>query len=437
MRALLSFLLLIVFALPAMAGVKVQEITSPGGIKAWLVEDHSIPFAALDLRFRGGTSLDAPGKRGAVNLMTGLLEEGAGDLDAQAYARKLEGLAASFDFGADPDTVSISAQVLTENRDQAMELLRQTLLAPRFDPAAIERVRAQVLSGLRSDAKNPNAIAGEGFRKLAYGDQPYGSDGSGTEDSVGDLTRDDLIAAHAAVFARDRMYVSVVGDVTPEALGQMLDTLLGELPATGAPMPEKAKVTITGGTTVIPFETPQSVAIFGQPGIKRDDPDFFAAYILNTILGGGSFESRLMKEVRVKRGLTYGVYSYLVPRDLAAVYMGNVASSNDKIAEAVQVIRDVWADTQAHGVTEKELEDAKTYLTGAYPLRFDGNEQISSILVGMQMDALPIDYIATRNDKINAVTLEDVNRVAASLLKPDQLHFVVVGEPEGLESSTN
>ncbi|MGE4327227.1 MAG: M16 family metallopeptidase, partial [Pseudodonghicola sp.] len=267
--------------------------------------------------------------------------------------------------------------------------------------------------------------------------QPYGSDGSGTEDSVGDLTRDDLIAAQAAVFARDRMYVSVVGDVTPEALGQMLDTLLGELPATGAPMPEKAKVTITGGTTVIPFETPQSVAIFGQPGIKRDDPDFFAAYILNTILGGGSFESRLMKEVRVKRGLTYGVYSYLVPRDLAAVYMGNVASSNDKIAEAVQVIRDVWADTQAHGVTEKELEDAKTYLTGAYPLRFDGNEQISSILVGMQMDALPIDYIATRNDKINAVTLADVNRVAASLLKPDQLHFVVVGEPEGLESSTN
>ncbi|GHG82091.1 M16 family metallopeptidase [Pseudodonghicola xiamenensis] len=437
MRALVSFLLLIVFTLPAAAAVKVQEITSPGGIKAWLVEDHSIPFTALDLRFRGGTSLDAPGKRGAVNLMTGLLEEGAGDLDAQAYARKLEGLAASFNFDADADTVSISAQMLTENRDQAMELLRQTLLAPRFDPTAIERVRAQVLSGLRSDAKDPNAIASEAFRKATYGDHPYGSDGAGTEGSVGDLTRDDLIAAHAEVFARDRMYVAAVGDITPEALGQFLDTLLGELPETGAPLPEKAKVTIDGGTTVIPFETPQSVALFGQPGIKRDDPNFFAAYILNTILGGGSFESRLMKEVRVKRGLTYGVYSYLVPRDLAAVYMGSVASSNDKMAEAVQVIRNVWADTQAHGVTGKELEDAKTYLTGAYPLRFDGNQRIASILVGMQMDALPIDYIATRNDKINAVTLEDVNRVAARLLKPDQLHFVVVGEPEGLETSTN
>ncbi|GAA6201461.1 pitrilysin family protein [Aquicoccus sp. SU-CL01552] len=437
MRAFITAILLIVLALPAAAAVKIQEVVSPGGITAWLVEDHSIPFTALELRFRGGTSLDAPGKRGAVNLMTGLLEEGAGDLDARAYARELESLAASFGFDSGADTVSISARFLTENRDQVMDLLHDTIHKPRFDAEAIERVRGQVLSGLRSDAKDPNEIAGQTFRAMTYGDHPYGSDGNGTIDSVTALTRDDLLAAHGAVFARDRLYVGAVGDISPDELGVLLDKLLGDLPETGAPLPGKAEVTISGGVTVVPFSTPQSVALFGQRGIDRHDPDFFAAYVLNTILGGGSFDSRLMSEVREKRGLTYGVYSYLVPRDLASVYMGSVASANDRIGEAVEVIRNEWTRLARDGVTAEELDKAKTYLTGAYPLRFDGNERIAGILVGMQMDDLPIDYIETRNDKVNAVTLEDANRVAAELLDPEHLHFVVVGQPEGLETTTN
>jgi len=437
MRALITAILLIVLALPAAAAVKIQEVVSPGGITAWLVEDHSIPFTALELRFRGGTSLDAPGKRGAVNLMTGLLEEGAGDLDARAYARELESLAASFGFDSGADSVSISARFLTENRDKVMDLLHDTIHAPRFSPEAIERVRGQVLSGLRSDTKDPNEIAGQTFRAMTYGDHPYGSDGNGTIDSVTALTRDDLLAAHGAVFARDRLYVGAVGNISPQELGALLDTLLGDLPEAGAPLPGKADVTISGGVTVVPFATPQSVALFGQRGIDRHDPDFFAAYVLNTILGGGSFESRLMSEVREKRGLTYGVYSYLVPRDLASVYMGSVASANDRIGETVEVIRNEWARLARDGVTAEELDKAKTYLTGAYPLRFDGNERIAGILVGMQMDDLPIDYVDTRNDKVNAVTLQDANRVAAELLDPEHLHFVVVGQPEGLETTTN
>ncbi len=425
----------ILAAVPALAEVKIQEVISPKGIRAWLVEEHSIPFTALEIRFKGGTSLDAPGKRGAVNLMSALLEEGAGDMDAQGFARAVESLAASFSFGAGDDTVSVSARFLSENRDQAVALLRTALLEPRFDQGAIDRVRAQVISGLKSDAKDPNAIAGEAFAKMAYGDHPYGSKGEGTIESVSALTRDDILAAHRGVFARDRLFVGAVGDITPEELGALLDRLLADLPETGAPMPPKANVTIEGGVTVIPFDTPQSVALFGQPGMDRHDPDFFAAYVMNQILGGGSFEGRLMKEVREKRGLTYGVYSYLVPKDLAAVYMGQVSSANDRIAQAIEVIRAEWRRMAEEGVTEKELQDAKTYLTGAYPLRFDGNSRIASILVGMQLDDLPIDYVNTRNDRINAVTLEEVNRVARELLQPDKLHFVVVGRPVGLETS--
>ncbi|WP_282119548.1 M16 family metallopeptidase [Ruegeria atlantica] len=433
MKRIFATLIAFVVALPAWADIEIEEVTSPGGITAWLVEDHSIPFTALELRFRGGTSLDDADKRGAVYLMSGLIEEGAGDMDARTYARELESLAASFRYGATDDSVSITAQFLTENRDDVIDLLRTTIHEPRFDQDAVDRVKAQVLSGLKSDQTDPNDIAGRNFAQMAYGDHPYGTEGKGTIESVTALTRDDVVTAYQDVFVQDRMYVGAVGDITPEELGALLDKLLADLPETGKPIPERADVSIPGGVSVVEFDTPQSVALFGHAGIDRDDPDFFAAFVLNHILGGGGFESRLMQEVREKRGLTYGIGTYLVPKDLASVYLGSVSSSNDRIAEAVEVIRDEWARAASEGVTQKELDDAKTYLTGAYPLRFDGNGQIAGIMVGMQMEDLPIDYIATRNDKVNAITLEEINRVASELLDPDGLHFTIVGKPEGLD----
>lgn len=420
-------------ALPARAEVEIVEVTSPGGITAWLVQEPSIPFMALEIRFRGGASLDATGKRGAINLMTGLLEEGAGDLDARAFAAEVESLAASYTFDVGADSLSVSARFLSENRDAAVELLRTAIIEPRFDQDAVDRVREQVLAGLRTDTTDPDEIARKAFSAQAYGDHPYGSDYSGTLDSVAALGRDDVVAAHQAVMAKDRIYVGAVGDISPQELGPLLDRLLGELPETGAPQPSAATLDFAGGTTVIGFDTPQSVALFGHSGIAQDDPDFFAARILNQVLGAGGFESRLMTEVREKRGLTYGVYSYLLSRDHAAVLMGHVASSNDRIAEAIAVIRDEWSRAASEGITEEEMTAAKTYITGAYPLNFTGNGPIARIMVGMQMLGLPIDYIPTRNDKVNAVTLEDVNRVASELLQPERLHFVVVGQPTGLD----
>ncbi|SFM03081.1 M16 family metallopeptidase [Shimia aestuarii] len=431
MRFVLSFVALMA-AVPAMAEIAIKEVTSPGGIKAWLVEEPSIPFMALEIRFKGGTSLDAPGKRGATNLMVGLLEEGAGDLDAQGFAKAGESLAAQFGYDSGDDAVAISARVLSENRDEALELLRLSLIAPSFPETALERVRNQVLSGIRSSLKDPDKIASARFNALVFGDHPYGSDENGTLESVSALSREDIVAAHRGALAKDRMYVSAVGDITAEELGPLLDRLLGELPETGAAMPAQSAPQITGTVDVVDFDTPQSVAIFGQAGMHRDDPDFFAAYLLSTILGGGGFESRLMTEVREKRGLTYGIYSYLVPKDLANLYLGSVASANDRIGETIAVIREEWAKISSEGVTAEELDAAKALLTGAYPLRFDGNSSIANIMVGMQVDDMPIDYMVTRNDKVNAVTLEDVNRVARELLDPETLMFVVVGKPKGV-----
>ncbi len=424
-------------AAPAMAEIRIKDVTSPGGIDTWLVEDHSIPFVALEIRFRGGASLDPEGKRGATNLMAALLEEGAGDMDARAFARATEELAASFSYGASHDTVSVSARFLTENRDAAVELLRKSLIEPRFDQDAIDRVRAQVKSSIRSSKQDPDDIATNAMASLVYGDHPYGRPINGTLDSVESLTREDIVSAHRAALVRDRLYVSAVGDITEDQLLALLDKLFADLPQSGPPLPEPADLNLPGGVQVVDFETPQAVAVFAQPGIDRDDPDFFAAYILNHILGGGSFESRLMQEVREERGLTYGIYSYLIDRDHAQAWMGGVSSANDRIAEAIDVIREEWRQLQETGVTAKELEDAKTYLTGAYPLRFDGNAPIANIAVNMQMEDLPTDYISNRNDMVNAVTPEDVNRVARELMNPDKLTFVVVGQPEGVTSSIN
>ncbi len=430
-RVLIACVTLIA-AVPAWAEINIKEVTSPGGITAWLVEEPSIPFVAFEIRFRGGTSLDAEGKRGATNLMVGLLEEGTGDMDAQAFAKASEELAAQFGYDSHADAVSISARVLTENRDEALALLRKSLVAPSFPQDALDRVRKQVLSGIGSDLKDPDKIAGARLAELLYGDHPYGSPGEGTLESVSHLTREDMIAAHQGALAKDRLYVGVVGDITEAELGPVLDALLGDLPETGAPMPAPVVPAIGGGIDVVDYDTPQSVALWAQKGMERDDPDFFAAYVLNTIMGGGGFESRLMTEVREKRGLTYGVYSYLVLRDLANVYMGSVSSANDRVAQAIEVIEAEWARMAAEGPTDEEVEKAKALLTGAYPLRFDGNGAIATIMVGMQIDGMPIDYIVTRNDKVNAVTTEDVARVAGELLTPDAIQFVVVGKPEGL-----
>ncbi len=431
-RFALAFVLL---AGPASAEIKIESVTSPGGITAWLVQDSGIPFTALEIQFRGGTSIDAPGKRGAVNLMTALIEEGAGVLDAQGFATARDGLAAQISFDSGTDSVGVSARFLTETRDQTIDLLRSALVNPRFDQAAVDRVRGQVIANLQSNEKDPGTLASDAFNRLAFGAHPYGSTGDGTRESVAALTRDDIVAAHAAVLARDRVYVAAAGDISGKDLGLLLDRLLGDLPATGAALPTRADWELDGGVTVQDFPTPQATIYFGQQGIARDDPDFFAAYIMNEVLGGGRFTARLMTEVREKRGLTYGIGSYLVPLDRAEMMIGQFATANEKVDEAIAVVRDEWAKMATEGVTAEELAAAKTYMTGSYPLRFAGNGQIASVLVGMQMEGLPIDYAITRNAQVEAVTLEDVKRLAARLLAPEALRFVVVGQPVGLVST--
>ena len=435
-RALFAglFLIAVTFALHPAQAVEVQRVISPGGIEAWLVEDHSNPIISLSLAFRGGAALDPVGKEGQASMVAGLIDEGAGDLDSQAFQGRLEDLSISLHFSAGMDSFSGELQSLTENRDTAFDMLRLALTQPRFDAEPVERIRSQILAGLARSAEDPDTIAGRVLNKLLYPQHPYGRPSGGTLESIAAMQVDDLRRFTAERFGRDALVVGVVGDISPAELGSLLDTTFGALPATAGSF-EVAKVepNASGDLVVIEKDVPQSVVLFGQNGIARDDPDYYVAYTVNYILGGGGFASRLYEEVREKRGLAYSVYSYLYPLDHSALVLGGVATQNSRVAESLDLIRQEWKRMAESGPTADELRDAKTYLTGSFPLRFSSSNRIAGMLVGMQTENLGIDYLDRRNSFIEAITAEDARRVARRLYNESALTVVVVGRPDGVK----
>lgn len=434
-RFVVGFFTAVLVAGQVMAASAIQEVKTPGGLTAWLVTEPSIPIISIEIGFKGGATLDPAGKDGLTYMMTGLLEEGTGDLDAAAFSRKEEELAAQFGYDTTRHSVSVSASVLKSNADEALDLLRRAITEPRFDEVAFARVKDQIKGIVARDQSDPDEIASAALNSLAYAGHPYAQRVKGTPETVEGITREDVIAQHKLAMAKDRLFIGVVGDVTAEELGPILDKLLGDLPETGASLAQKTSFNAPGGITVIDYESPQSVALWAQNGIERQDPDFFAAHIMNHILGGGSFSSRLYQEVREKRGLTYGISTFVAPMDYGEIMGGRVASANETVAEAIELVKAEWQRMAEEGVTDAELELAKKYITGNYALRWDGNSQIANILLGMQRSGLPRDYPLTRNDRMNAVTREDIARVAKRLLKADEIRFVVVGQPEGLTST--
>jgi zinc protease len=414
--------------------MNIQEVTSPGGIKAWLVEEHSVPLVAIRFAFEGGTAQDPDGKPGVANFLTAMLDEGAGDLKSEQFQERMEELAMRMSYSEGRDTFYGSFQTLSENRDESLELLRLALAKPRFDEVALERIRKQLQAGLAFAAKNPTRVAGQLWAETAFPGHPYGRPSNGTPETIAAITADDLRAYTKNVFARDNLHVAVVGDITAEDLGKVLDRVFGDLPQKPT-LTDVPEAEMSGGTVKLnPMPVPQSVAVFGLPGLKRDDPDFVPAYVMNHILGGGGFSSKLMEEVREKRGLAYSVYSYMQPFDRAAILAGQVATKNEALGKSLDVIREEIRQIAEKGVSEEDLENAKSYLTGSYALRFDTSSKIASQLLAIQVEGLGIDYVNRRNALISAVTLDEVKRVAERLLRPERLIVAIAGQPKGIEA---
>ena len=437
-RALFSLTVLafVAFAVPAEAGPRIDRVRSPGGVEAWLVEDHSVPVISLRVIFRGGAALDPADKLGLANMTASLLDEGAGPLDAQAFQRRMEDLSISLSFEDALDTFGGSLKTLSANKDTAFDLFRLAMTEPRFDAEAVERIRSGILARIRRSAADPDYLAGRLWWSRAFPDHPYGRPTNGTVETVSRIGQADLKGFVTRRLARDTMYIGVVGDVTPAELAPMLDRVFGALPAQAAPYALPAVEPRAAGTiAVIERPVPQSVVLFGESGIKRNDPDFYTAFVMNHILGGGSFSSRLYQEVREKKGLAYSIGTYLYPLDWSPLILGSVATQNARVGESIALIRQEWGRMASNGVTDEELSAAKDYLTGSYVLQFDNTDKIARLLVSIQLDDLGIDYIDKRNSYLQAVTRADIARVAKRLLDAKTLSFSVVGQPAGLPSA--
>lgn len=421
-------LTLAVLAAPAAAdAMEIQTVTTPGGLTAWLVEDHTVPIIAVNFAFDGSDSQNPAGQDGLANLMAATLTEGAGDLDAQAYQARLQDLAVRVSFDAGRDTFYGSLRTLTPTTDEAFEMLRLAVAAPRFDADAVERTKRKLIAGLRSDATDPDAIAGRRFAELAFPDHPYGRPRDGTEEGVAAMTRDDLAALHGRLFARDGLKIAVVGAIGPERLAPLLDAVFGALPQSPQLVPVAEVMPRTGIAETVVLDVPQTSIRIALPGLKRDDPDFIPAFMMNHILGGGSFTSWLYEEVRETRGLAYSVGSYLVDYAHSGMLVAATATRADRAGETLAIIKEQFARMAEVGPSAEELAKAKDFLTGSYPLRFDTSDKIASQLLGLQVQGLGQDYIDKRNALIEAVTLEDIARVRKRLLDGVEPLVVTVG----------
>lgn len=424
------------FAVPPADARNIVEVRSPGGIVAWFVRDPSLPIVALEFSWRGGTAADPAGKGGLASMTADLLTAGAGDLDLQAFARELEDRSISMGFSAGADTLQGSLRTLAREADRGAELLALALTRPRLDERDVERVRAQILQGLARDETSPETQARRAFARAAFGDHPYARPARGTPESVRGLTIEDLRGHLARRYARDNLVVAAVGDVTPERLGQLLDRAFGALPARAASFDiPRVEVQGAGRTLILRKPATQTFALFGHRGIAREDPDFFAAQLVNYVLGGGGFNSRLMARVREREGLTYGIGTGIATLDRAEAIQGSFSSENGRIARAMEIVREEWAAMGARGLSAEELQGAKDYLTGSFPLQLDRSDRIARLLVNARLDGRGLDWFEERQRRIEAVTLAQANATARRLFEPARLLVVLAGEPQGIAAT--
>jgi len=410
--------------------MKIQTIKSPGGIEAWLVEEHAVPMMAMRFAFDGGSSQDPEGKEGLANFVTAMLDEGAGDLSAREFQERMEDLSMRMSYEEAKDAFYGNFETLTANRDEAAKLLKAALTKPHFEADSIERIRQQLIAGLLYAARDPDKVAQKEWYALAFKGHPYARPANGTEKSVGGITHDDLDGYRRRVFAKNTLKVVAVGDIDAAQFGRLLDEVFGDLPDKAQLTPVSKTTPVTGGKQeVIEMNVPQSVAVFGLGAMPRRDPEFIPAFVLNQILGGGGFASKLMEEVREKRGLAYSVYTYVYPYQHASIFSGGVATRNDAMGQSLDVIRDELKKMADQGPSQEDLDNAKNYLIGSYPLRFDTNAKIATQLLGLRMDGFGPEYVENRNAMIAAVTLDDMKRVAKNLLATQNLIVTIVGKP--------
>jgi zinc protease len=415
------------------SAVNVRTLVTPRGLTLWLVESYAVPLVSLEFAFRGGSSQDPADKAGVGMLLASLLDEGAGDLDAQAFQRALDERAIEISFHADRDAMTGRMRTLVKNLNRAAELLRLAVNQPRFDEEPFIRVREHANARLRHDANDPGSVAAKAWKANAFPSHPYGQPTDGSLKSLALIERADLVAAAKRLLARDQLVIAIVGAIDEKGAAELVDRAFADLPARAELKPvAAASFAGLGKIDAITIDVPQSTIRFGRPGLMREDPDYIASVVAAHVLGGsGNMTSRLFREVREKRGLAYTVFGNFYAYDHGAFYYGGTTTKNERARESFDVASHEIRDVALKGLSEEELEKGKTYLIGSYPLRFDTSVKIASQLVHIQLEGRSPEWLVDRNLEIAAVTRESLKRAANRAFGDGSLYTTVVGKPEG------
>tara|TARA_R110001592_G_scaffold3525_35_gene20285 strand:- start:3077 stop:4444 length:1368 start_codon:yes stop_codon:yes gene_type:complete len=414
--------------------LNIQNVTTPTNITAWLVEDHSIPVIAMAYSFRGaGSKNDPAGKQGLARLASNTMDEGAGDITSQIFQKTLRDNSISLSFSASRDNFGGGLKTLSANKEIAFNLLKLALTKPRFDQDPVDRMRESNKSRIKSSLSNPRWIAARIQNDRIFENHPYALNSGGTLSSLDAITPDDLRGFHKTL-GKNELVIGVAGDINAEELKAVLDDVFGSMPDVTVKAAEKSPLQNAGKTYLYKQDIPQSVIEISQAGISRQDKGYYAAHIMNFILGESGFGSRLMEEIREKRGLTYGVYSYFRQYDEADVLHVSTSTVNKSVPEMRSLINQEWQKMQDTPVSEQEITDAKSYLIGSLPLSLTSTGSIAGVLLSLQLDHLPIDYLDQRAAQLNAVQISDIQAIAKRLLNKDSMTTVIVGNPEEIEN---
>lgn len=410
----------------ALAGIKIEHWVSSSGARVYFVESRVLPMLDVQVDFAAGSMFDPVGKAGLAALTRATLDNGAGKLDETAIAEQLADIGANLGGSADTDRASVSLRTLSarDKRDTALAILKDVLQAPHFDAAVFEREKARTIAGLKEAMTRPDSMAGKAFWAALYPDHPYGR--QATPESVAALNRDDMAAFHTRYYNAANASITLVGDLSRQEAEKIADAITAGMPkgqaATLPGMPELPK----GGQTRITHPASQAHVYIGLPAIERGNPDFFPLLVGNYTLGGGGFVSRLMKEVRDKRGYAYSVYSYFAPMRQTGPFQIGLQTKRSQAKDAIKVSRDILDAFLKEGPTEEELAAAKANLIGSFPLRLDSNKKILDNVAAIGFFDLPLDYLDQYQAKVQAVTAEDVKQAFARRVRPENLITVTV-----------
>jgi len=415
----------------------VQTLKTPGGITIWLVEDHSLPLISMKFRFLdSGSALDPEDKQGLAQLLSNTMDEGAGELSSQAFQKQLSDNSITLRFSSGRDGFGGNLKTLTRHKQKAFDLLKLAMTEPRFDPEPVERMRQANLARIRSSISNPQWMNARLMNDQAFEGHSYARNSGGTLSSLEKITPEDLRNFQQNYLSKDRLIISIAGDITPDQAITAAENIFAALPDKA---PEKSvsdySVQNMGEIVLYKQDIPQTIITAVMPAFDRDNEDYYALRVMNYILGESGFGSRLMEEAREKRGLTYGIYSSVRNYRHLDALMISTSTRNETVPEMLSVIKEEMDKLKTTPVSDQELEDAKSYLIGSLPLALTSTEDISGIMLSLQAEALPPDYLELYADKIRTVTPEDIQRVAKKVLKPEDMLIVMTGSPEGVKAS--